>query len=56
MSIKRSPALCEPIDHVIASDVSGEEGSKIEADGERARLDKNALDLVKNSRERVRRG
>jgi hypothetical protein len=36
MSIKRSPVLCDPIYHVIARDVSGEAGSKIEDDREPA--------------------
>ncbi|PAP99848.1 hypothetical protein LRP31_21615 [Mesorhizobium mediterraneum] len=36
---------------MIAGDFSGEAGSKIEAEREPAQPRKNALDLVKNSRE-----
>ncbi|CAN7182789.1 hypothetical protein [Mesorhizobium sp. LjNodule214] len=56
MWIKKSPAPSNAIYHVIAAAVFGEGGYKIEADRERAWLDKNQPDLMKNMRQVVSDG
>jgi tetratricopeptide (TPR) repeat protein len=53
MWIKKSPAPANPLYHLIAAAVFGEGGYKIEADRERAWLNQNQPDLVKNMRQVV---